>query len=493
MLYTSSDIMTPFKKSAKAFCEGGISHLLLQVLRKLASPLFESGRIVFFVRQLDEHLPEVKPDIQLQLRLASPSDLYLLLGGSYPARSEAALKERFERGDLCFMALDGAGRLAHSRWLTTTRCHILELGMDVVLRPGEAYFYDGYTMPETRGRSIDGAVRCFIFHWLRVVGFERVYSYVRGDNPVALGAARRWQQPIGKLRYLRVRGLKPRVFGGYGSELPLLLKSGPERAEEARRERTLRAWFESWLREPRAKRSTGFCNLPEAYFASTAEFISEALQLDPHGDFALDVGCDSTMVTRLVARRCRRLVGVDFIPGMLVDIPRDIADRGPGTPLSFVAADGRLLPFRSETFTKVYCCAVIHALASREDGLRMVRELVRVCRPGGEVLVASIPDTAKRLYALSDIWCQAHLASKFRLLLSLALPRPLKELVRSVLGLERQDGPIFLDYDVGAVKRQLEAEGLECQIVHFPENYWSRDFRRTRSNLLLRKPLRARK
>jgi SAM-dependent methyltransferase len=457
---------------------------------------------VFFMRGLDKDWPDAKPDIQLQLRVASASDLSLLVDGYHRFTSEAALKERFERGDLCFIALDRGGRLAHARWLTTKRCRIAELCMDILLRPGEAYFYDGYTRPEMRGRGVDGAVRCFIFGWLRAAGFKKIYSYVRGDNPVGLRAARRRQQPIGKLRYLRLRALRPWVLGAYGSGFPLLVRNGPA-SEEARREKASRAWFESWLGKPLSKRSTGYHGMPEGYFASTADFISEALRLDPHGDSVLDVGCDSAMVTRLVARRCRRLVGVDFIPGMLADIPLDIADRQSHKSISFVAADGRLLPFRSDLFPKVYCCAVIHTLASREHGLRMVHELIRVCQPGGEVLVASIPDTAKRLYALLEKWRQADdllgklrlllsfLLGKLRLLLSLALPRPLKNLVRSILGLERGDGPSFLDYDVGALKRQFEAEGLECQIVQFPESYWKRDFRRTRSNLLLRKPSRA--
>lgn len=485
-------VIAPLTKAAKAFQEGGFGHLLCQVFRKLVSPVFETGSVCFFMRSLEEKLPEAKPAIQLELRLAASSDLSLLLDGSAPARSEAALRERFERGDLCFVALDGEGKLAHARWLTTKRCDIPELGMAVVLRPGEAYFYDGYTRLEMCRQGIDGAVRCFLFGWLRAAGFSRVYSYVRSDNPVGVRAARRWQRSIGKLRYLRIRGLQPWGFGPRSFQLPLLAKNVPESDDErARRAEVLRAWFESWLGEPRSKRATGFHDLPEAYFASAADFISEVLRPDPKTDFVLDVGCDSAMVTRRVARRCRRLVGVDFIPGMLADIPQETGDGRSGKRISFVAADGRFLPFSSEVYTKVYCSAVIHTLASHEDGLRMIDELLRVCKPGGEVLVASIPDTAKRRYALWDTWRQAHLIGKLRLLLSLALPRPLKKILRSGLGLQRHGQPLFLDYDVGALKDQLEAQGLECQILHFSENYWSRDFRRTRSNLLLRKPLGA--
>ena len=427
-----------------------------------------------------------------------------------PARPAAPVAQNFVR----FWGVRGTLPVPGTRSLRyggNTSCVTLEL-------PGSLLIFDAGTgikalgdelMGEAAahvlgGAGVDGAVRCFIFRWLRAAGFKKVYSYVRGDNPVGLRAARCRQQPIGKLRYLRLRALRPWVFGAYGSDFPLLVRNGPA-GEEARREKASRAWFESWLGKPLSKRSTGYHGMPEDYFASTADFISEALRLDPHADSVLDVGCDSAMVTRLVARRCRRLVGVDFIPGLLAEVPHDIADRQSPKRISLVAADGRLLPFRSDLFTKVYCCAVVHTLASREHGLRMVHELIRVCQPGGEVLVASIPDTGKRLYALLEKWRQADtlldtlrlllslLLDTLRLLLSLALPRPLKSLVRSILGLERADGPSFLDYDVGALKRQFEAEGLECQIVQFPDSYWKRDFRRTRSNLLLRKRSRPQK
>ncbi|MBI4611434.1 MAG: hypothetical protein HY726_20780 [Candidatus Rokubacteria bacterium] len=45
-----------------------------------------------------------------------------------------------------------------------------------------------------------------------------------------------------------------------------------------------------------------------------------------------------------------------------------------------------------------------------------------------------------------------------------------------------------IEYDLLALKRALEARGLECDLLNFPDDYWSRDFRITRSNLLIRIP-----
>jgi len=464
---------------------------LVRALKKLSSPLLEAGSVLIFVRNLDQDLFEAKSDLELELRLATPSDFALSPEGYDRYRSVDMLEDRFKLGDLCFLAIDGEGKVAHSRWVTTGLREIPELGMEVMLWPGEAYFYDGYTRPDLRGHGIDAVVRCSIFRRLRSTGYKRAYSYVRGDNPVGLRAARRWQHPIGRLWYLRPRGLRPLVIGRRTPELPFLIRASAAGLEGEGKlvcTKNARAWFESWLREPLSKRSTGFDALPEAHFVSTSEFISEALRLNPRRDFVLDVGCDSAMVSRLVALRCRRFVGADFIPGLLADIPHGAVKSASGRPASFVAANGRFLPFRSHTFTRVYCSGVIHTLATHDDGIKMVNELLRVCRPGGEVLVASIPDTGKRLLALVDIWRRAGIRGKLRLLVSLAVPRPAKQILRRLLGLTRRDQLVLLDYDLRKLKELLGTHGLDCQILNFPESYWSRDFRRTRSNLLIRVP-----
>lgn len=479
-------------RAARVFEEGGLRHLLIRVLQKLMLPLLEFGSIIFFMRKLDENLPEARAALELKLRLASPSDLCLLLEGSDPSQPVETLRERFRRGDLCFIAVDADGKVAHSRWVTTERAYIPELGMDLVLSPGQAYFYNGFTRPDVRGRGIDGVVRCFIFCSMRAAGFKKIYSYVRGDNPVGLRAARRWQRSAGRFWYLRLRGLRPLAIGRCRLGLPDLTKSTMDQEEKSFRARVWHEWFEGWLREPLAKRSTGYNALPEEYFVSAAEYISAALRLDPDSDFVLDVGCDSAMVSRLVAPRCWRFVGVDFIPGMLADIPQEAVESATGWPASFVAADGRSLPFQSHVFTKAYCSGVIHTLPSREDGLQMIKELVRVCRPGGEVLVAGVPDTGKRFRAYLEVWRQADFAGKLKLSISLAIPRSARKFLRRLLGLAPRDRLVFLQYDLKELKRRFEAQGLECQILHFPENYWNRDFRKTRSNLLIHIPHRWR-
>jgi SAM-dependent methyltransferase len=464
----------------------GLRHVVRHVGHKLASPLLRWGRLEFYVRDLADPLPEPSPRQPLELRQASPHELAQLVLDGKPTPLEA-LAERFRRGHLCFVAVDADGRIAHSRWVARDRAHVLELACDVVLRPGEAYMYDGYTRPDARGTGVDGAMRLFIFGAMRRAGCRSVCSYANADNPVSLRAARRLQRQAGSVRYLGVAGLRPLVRVAGRERIPKLVPSQPaeQEAERSRRAAALRGWFRSWLGQPLARRSIGYAELPEASFASTAQYVVETLGLDAASHDVLDVGCDSSLVTRLVAPHCRSLVGVDFIPEMLADARR--AGLAPaGTAL--VAADGRQLPFRPDAFGRVYCNGVIHTLPSRSDGLAVVLELLRVCAPGGRVLVGCVPDRRKRWVRRLDLWQESGFPARLRILGSLALPAPAKRALRRLAGSRLASEPPFLDYDLEELRGELSARGARAEIIGFPEGFWSRDFRRTRSSLVFTKP-----
>jgi hypothetical protein len=227
-------------KAGYVMREQGLGSLLALVCRKLIAPIVECGSVVFFMRGTDGALPTAGDIGQVKVRVASPKDLPALLEACDQTKSEALLRDRFERGDVCFAAVCGGGKIAHCRWLSTHRTYVPELARDVVLRPGEAYFYDGYTRRDMRRHSVDGAVRCYIFSWLRAHGFKKAYSYACADNFAGLKAARRWQTPVGRLFYLRPLGRATFIFGRRTAELPVLAPASPraaagEPAPESRR------------------------------------------------------------------------------------------------------------------------------------------------------------------------------------------------------------------------------------------------------------------
>jgi hypothetical protein len=187
----------------------GAGRLAMILLHLATSPFMEFGRLVFFMRELDGTWTAPMLPAGLEVGLASPSDLPLVVSAGRPdPRLPEQCRQRFQRGDRCVLIRATDGTVAHSRWVTTLATALPELGMAIVPRPGEVYFYDAYTRPDQRGQGIDGTARCFIFETSRAAGFKRAYTYVRGENPPGLRAAHRWMSCVGELWFLRIRGFR---------------------------------------------------------------------------------------------------------------------------------------------------------------------------------------------------------------------------------------------------------------------------------------------
>lgn len=80
-----------------------------------------------------------------------------------------------------------------------------------------------------------------------------------------------------------------------------------------------------------------------------------------------------------------QVVGSDFCHAMLeIASHKADLDAGPAKRLSFVEADSQSLPFPDDMFQ---CVTVAFGLRNVTDTNRGLREMTRVCRPGGQVLV----------------------------------------------------------------------------------------------------------
>ena len=78
-----------------------------------------------------------------------------------------------------------------------------------------------------------------------------------------------------------------------------------------------------------------------------------------------------------------RLTGIDFSPAML-DLARRRAEQL-GRPVDLREADANVLPFEAASFDTVVCT---YGLCAIPDDRRAVREMSRVLRPGGLLLLA---------------------------------------------------------------------------------------------------------
>lgn len=214
-----------------AIDQGGVPQLLRRGLNRLTSPWVEFGSVTFFRRRLDGGPEVARARAGLSVLHASLADIALVLEVSDPRRTPGMVQERLRRGDLCFLALDAAGRPVHSGWATTQGAHVPELERDVVLRRDEAYLYDAFTPPMRRGNGAFGFVLDHLFAALQERGARVVYSYVRSDDPKGQRAACVRLRPVGTLAYVRLYGRAPLVYGRSRGAMPTLIRGVVENAQ----------------------------------------------------------------------------------------------------------------------------------------------------------------------------------------------------------------------------------------------------------------------
>jgi demethylmenaquinone methyltransferase/2-methoxy-6-polyprenyl-1,4-benzoquinol methylase len=138
-----------------------------------------------------------------------------------------------------------------------------------------------------------------------------------------------------------------------------------------------------------------------AEIASRYDFMNHALSMGtdvywrwrtvrkvaPNGAAPILDLCTGTGDLALAYRRCASpdtpIVGADFCHPML-SIGRKKAEQQQASRLSFVEADAQQLPFPDNTFQIV---SVAFGLRNVTDTDRGLREMVRVCQPGGRIAV----------------------------------------------------------------------------------------------------------
>jgi len=145
--------------------------------------------------------------------------------------------------------------------------------------------------------------------------------------------------------------------------------------------------------------------------AEFTDFLRETLQ-PRAGDRILDVGCGTgTAEVRLgqLGISQMKLVGVDLIELRVRDAVA--AARSHNVRARFATANAAALPFKPSTFDSTFCIAVMQHIRDRAAA---VRELARVTKPGGRVLVIEPDNAARYWYSSSTVGMRAfELATSF--------------------------------------------------------------------------------
>ena len=113
------------------------------------------------------------------------------------------------------------------------------------------------------------------------------------------------------------------------------------------------------------------------------EELCEAVALEA-GANVLDVACGNGNATLAAARRFCRVTGLDYVPALL----ERAAERARAERLSptLIEGDAEQLPFSEGLFDVVLST---FGVMFAPDQARAAKELVRVCKPGGQIALAS--------------------------------------------------------------------------------------------------------
>lgn len=130
---------------------------------------------------------------------------------------------------------------------------------------------------------------------------------------------------------------------------------------------------------------------PEYYDTSQAVEHLKEIMGDVSGSL-LDVGCGNGLTLFYLKQYFTNLTGIDYSDN-LINWDKEYLSH----IAQFIQADGRNIPFRNNSFDAVISIAAIQYMEIKEDGIKMVDEMVRVCRPGGVVVVADVLDKAEYL------------------------------------------------------------------------------------------------
>ncbi|URM99479.1 methyltransferase domain-containing protein [Actinomadura madurae] len=137
-----------------------------------------------------------------------------------------------------------------------------------------------------------------------------------------------------------------------------------------------------------SKQAAGFAD-PELNVAFTRHLDGLVRFMDPEidqDDVVLEVAAGTGLVSRAIARRVRHVTALDLTPAMLAEGKR-AADHTGLMNVTFAHGDATALPYLDRSFTLVVTRFSLHQVADPEA---VVKEMVRVSRPGAALIIADL-------------------------------------------------------------------------------------------------------
>src|SRR5579864_4693755 len=149
----------------------------------------------------------------------------------------------------------------------------------------------------------------------------------------------------------------------------------------------------SLIRDQFTRQATPFSTAAPIADSGALTMIVEAAKASPD-DLVLDVACGGGIVVCAFAPHVKHATGIDMTPAML-DRARQLAAEKGVTNVTWREGDVARLPYPDGAFTIVVTRFAVHHFP---EPAAVFREMVRVCAPGGRIVVVDTyasPDPGK--------------------------------------------------------------------------------------------------
>jgi len=216
--------------------------------------------------------------------------------------------------------------------------------------------------------------------------------------------------------------------------------------------------------------------------------ITSKLQLNAM-DTLLDLGCGTGLISINLSKKVKSTTGMDFGRDVLLRAKRHF--QAENRQAELLQGDITSLPFRGEIFSKVLCYSVAMCFQDYDDFKDALVEMLRVCQPGGLVMIGDIPEKNKK-----ELWIKGE-RRKGESLLHYLLRRSSQRIIQlrykisarqftrrqSKLNITRSQAP-GMSYDAETILRICREIGVKGHVLGQPG---SLAFGNTRVDLLVEK------
>lgn len=167
--------------------------------------------------------------------------------------------------------------------------------------------------------------------------------------------------------------------------------------EKARLQRMLHAW------DLMAEMKTDQC-MDARDEKTFDEFIGHIRNVIPlENDITLlDLCCGNGRLSNRLALEAGKVFAMDYSSKM-VNIGKDYAIDKEVRNINFFIGLADSLPFKDNAFDAVLCLGALYYLPSEESAKKAVREMVRVTREGGRILITDLPRKHSFAYNLWNV------------------------------------------------------------------------------------------